>query len=683
MKKLYSDLIVLLLALGGTILTASPLPAEITIFPDSLPGPVNAALLGTNFTSTRNYSALTTEDPGFMESAEKVSPAIVRWPGGNNADHYDWKHNLLIHPGRRESTDDLINFDDVVRLIRQTGAELSITVNFGTMTSDDAADMVEFVNGDASILWGARRDSILTANGLEPGPLNVRYFEIGNEIIQLHMWPHSWTAENPKKYFLGGSEERRGVQLDPPGTKGDLFTQNADGSPLYYLQFPIIENMTLLAAVIPPGMMNEFLSGNIPPEDVIALLDTVPRYPQPSDIPTGEPGWAMVDSLTGTIHIGNGWDIPEDMHFLAEYTSTGHDGFLGFARKMKAVDPDIFVGANMLPRYGDGSVPDSMQVPVDSLDAVFEQMDFLIVHQYEKNEIPENATFEGRRRIPNERMQRLQESLDQVTQLNDGLPVPLALTEWNFFNKRDSLVHRNRNLEIAVLASEFLIRTMNSSLPLLFAEQFTLSIWGDKFCLIQTDSDHAVNALTPFGWVFNGFSPWRDLTKTALSIDSPGALATDVWLPYLQSAAGMNSTGDTLYLAISQTAPDDTLLCTLNVQSTGFSQVFMKNLTADDPLASNTDQADAVVLSPPVFLAERDSIYLPPCSVTFLKLFDGLEGDLNRDGVQDVLDVVLAVDMILSGISPGTYQAWAADMNGDGHVDVVDVVELVALILGN
>ena len=54
-----------------------------------------------------------------------------------------------------------------------------------------------------------------------------------------------------------------------------------------------------------------------------------------------------------------------------------------------------------------------------------------------------------------------------------------------------------------------------------------------------------------------------------------------------------------------------------------------------------------------------------------------LLGDLNGDGVINVMDIVLAVDAILhSEYDP------MGDINGDGQLNVVDIVQLVNLILG-
>ena len=56
-------------------------------------------------------------------------------------------------------------------------------------------------------------------------------------------------------------------------------------------------------------------------------------------------------------------------------------------------------------------------------------------------------------------------------------------------------------------------------------------------------------------------------------------------------------------------------------------------------------------------------------------------GDVNDDGVVNVLDVVLLVNSILNGDSANDYPQ--ADLNEDGLLNVLDVVLLVNIILGS
>ena len=62
-----------------------------------------------------------------------------------------------------------------------------------------------------------------------------------------------------------------------------------------------------------------------------------------------------------------------------------------------------------------------------------------------------------------------------------------------------------------------------------------------------------------------------------------------------------------------------------------------------------------------------------------LKLYFGssINGDVNGDGVVNILDVVAAINIVLSG----DYST-LADMNGDGSVDILDVILIVLIIQG-
>ena len=64
-------------------------------------------------------------------------------------------------------------------------------------------------------------------------------------------------------------------------------------------------------------------------------------------------------------------------------------------------------------------------------------------------------------------------------------------------------------------------------------------------------------------------------------------------------------------------------------------------------------------------------------SYYFFNTNPDLSGDLNGDGLLNVLDVVVMVNSVLSGDCPDS-----ADMNADGSCNVLDVVILVNLILG-
>jgi len=58
-----------------------------------------------------------------------------------------------------------------------------------------------------------------------------------------------------------------------------------------------------------------------------------------------------------------------------------------------------------------------------------------------------------------------------------------------------------------------------------------------------------------------------------------------------------------------------------------------------------------------------------------------LNGDINFDGIVDILDVVSLVSYIMSTQEPTPAQSVAADYNFDGILNVLDIVQIVNLIL--
>jgi len=67
--------------------------------------------------------------------------------------------------------------EDFLRFSEAAGFTAAFAINIEE-TAADAADMVEYLNGDISTVWGAKR----AANG-HPEPYRVKYIEIGNEEV--------------------------------------------------------------------------------------------------------------------------------------------------------------------------------------------------------------------------------------------------------------------------------------------------------------------------------------------------------------------------------------------------------------------------------------------------------------------------------------------------------------------
>ena len=64
-------------------------------------------------------------------------------------------------------------------------------------------------------------------------------------------------------------------------------------------------------------------------------------------------------------------------------------------------------------------------------------------------------------------------------------------------------------------------------------------------------------------------------------------------------------------------------------------------------------------------------------------LIFGNFGDLNFDGIVNILDVIVTVNAVIGYIEISNDQFQNADMNLDGVVDVLDVLMIVDVVLDN
>ena len=138
-------------------------------------------------------------DPQAVAQLEALNTGWIRWPGGNYASGYRWRDGVGP-PDLRPSTPNpswpglnpnLVGTDEILQLAERLGFDVMITVNAGSGTAEEAAQWVEYVNGDTSTVLGRLR----ARNG-HPEPYGVRYWNIGNEL-----WGH-WQVgyTNPEEY---------------------------------------------------------------------------------------------------------------------------------------------------------------------------------------------------------------------------------------------------------------------------------------------------------------------------------------------------------------------------------------------------------------------------------------------------------------------------------------------------
>jgi len=124
-------------------------------------------------------------DPDIVRLMKESNVTILRWPGGNFASQYHWKDGVGLienRPIRLNRAWNIAEYnhvgtDEFIKFCELVGAEPLICVNAGDGTPEEAAEWVEYCNGDLSTIYGKVR----AENG-HPEPYNVKYWEIGNEL---------------------------------------------------------------------------------------------------------------------------------------------------------------------------------------------------------------------------------------------------------------------------------------------------------------------------------------------------------------------------------------------------------------------------------------------------------------------------------------------------------------------
>lgn len=124
-------------------------------------------------------------DPEVVARMRAANLPLLRFPGGNFVSGYHWRDGVgplegrpvLPNPAWPEVEWNHVGTDEWLRLCAHVGAEPLICVNAGDGTADEAADWVEYCNGEPSTPMGALR----VRNG-HPAPYDVRLWEVGNEL---------------------------------------------------------------------------------------------------------------------------------------------------------------------------------------------------------------------------------------------------------------------------------------------------------------------------------------------------------------------------------------------------------------------------------------------------------------------------------------------------------------------
>jgi alpha-N-arabinofuranosidase len=134
-------------------------------------------------------------DPDVIRFLKESRLPILRWPGGNFVSSYHWRDGVgpieqrptLPNYAWGQQENNFFGTDEFIAFCRAVGCEPMICINAGGGTPAEAAQWIEYCNGDTQTPMGKLR----AANG-NPTPYNVKHWEIGNELWG--NWQYHWTT---------------------------------------------------------------------------------------------------------------------------------------------------------------------------------------------------------------------------------------------------------------------------------------------------------------------------------------------------------------------------------------------------------------------------------------------------------------------------------------------------------
>ncbi len=394
---------------------------------------------GYNHSSNSNLTLF--ENQMFRDSFPQLHPGIIRWPGGNISQDYNWLEHLNVS-GK-------FNLKNVIPYLETYGADLQIVANFGTSNAAETAEFVKFCNSTDSYYADLRAN--LLGNS---APIQVKYWEIGNESNTRWAFGWSWlgyqnfinfrTGEAPKPltheeidrlYYYGGSFFREGwvpiiggLDLETAILGDLLFYNNAKTTDIVSVKFPkldISDSNSVRVYRTPNFDFNWAHSLGTSPADVQALYNSLTN---PSNLlSTSEFSW---DETQVTLSPNGG--IQANDAVLIEYNSVEHDGAFAYRNAMKLADPTIEIG------YVVALKPELYEDPVFQQDFATSPPDFMVVHSYPGSEtqpLAEHGYFSEEVYVAEKEINSLIEYQNlwnqRVASWGISNSVGVAVTEWN------------------------------------------------------------------------------------------------------------------------------------------------------------------------------------------------------------------------------------------------------------
>ncbi len=459
---------------------------------------------GHNYSANSNISESQTTE--FIDAFSKLDSGILRWPGGNSGNNYRWKENL--------NKTGKLNLKNLIPFLNNFNLEPQIVVNFGNGTAEEAAEFVNFCNNQ-NTYYTQLRDSLLN----NPNPINVKYWEIGNESTDAWTYGYSWLGfkdsihfqtgipdkistqrEADSLYYYGGSLFREGWidivgQLDKTNAiLGDLkYYDNNQTTDTIIVKYPSLNLADSNAVRVYKTAHFDYSWG----KDIATQQELYDSIANPANLLSLEEfSWNQTKVI---LTPNNGIDSTDVV--LIEYNSINHDGAFAFRNLMKATDSSIEIGYNVKPHQ------DLASTVLFQQDFATSPPNFMIKHPYAGGlVIPliENNLFSEAAYISEHKVSTTFVNFQQLwnqREIDWNIPneIGLSLTEWNvaLYDDADTN-HPIRGITCGLYVADFWARifeyALNDSLNLKTVNHFALAAQGNNFIhLLHTNEVFSVS----------------------------------------------------------------------------------------------------------------------------------------------------------------------------------------------
>lgn len=252
--------------LDDVVLRGPEVPSEVrvTVRADQVLRPMDARHFGVNVAAwDENF-----DTPATIRLLKEMGNRALRFPGSSLADEYHWESNTSWTNSWEWAT----SFDRFARVAMETGAQVFITVNYGTGTPEEAAGWV-------------RHSNLVRGYG-------IRYWEVGNEVFGEWETDHNDRPHDPRTYatrFAGYFREMK--RVDPSIRVGAVVTA---GEETYAKpeRAPVMNPRTRMQRRgWTPVMLSTLRSLGVIPDFVVHR-----RHVQ---LPGGESDWGLLNTSVG------------------------------------------------------------------------------------------------------------------------------------------------------------------------------------------------------------------------------------------------------------------------------------------------------------------------------------------------------------------------------------------------